>query len=135
METYADARKCAALFREHAQRIDGILIALPNSGDERAIVDTLRESGLVVPLLVQAEPDDLDRMDVARRRDSYCGKIGLTGSGSTRSQIDGAENAVGAWVVAPNVEKTETVHVILKVTDKGSPPLSRYKRVVVTIVP
>jgi hypothetical protein len=50
-------------------------------------------------------------------------------------KVDGAENAVGAWVIAPKVEKRETVHFILKVTDKGSPPLSRYKRVIVTLVP
>ena len=49
--------------------------------------------------------------------------------------IDGAENAVGAWITAPKVERPETVHVILRVTDKGSPPLSRYARVIVTIIP
>ncbi|MBN1694784.1 DUF1593 domain-containing protein [candidate division WOR-3 bacterium] len=49
--------------------------------------------------------------------------------------VDGAENTHGAWVRAPEVEKKETAHFILKVTDKGSPPLSRYKRVIVTIVP
>lgn len=50
-------------------------------------------------------------------------------------KIDGAENAVGAWVIAPKVEQPETVHFILRVTDKGSPPLSRYRRVIVTITP
>ncbi|MEJ2355724.1 MAG: hypothetical protein P8Y62_07490, partial [candidate division WOR-3 bacterium] len=50
-------------------------------------------------------------------------------------KVDGAENAHGAWVRAPEVEKEEIIHIILKVTDKGEPPLSRYKRVIVTIVP
>jgi len=50
-------------------------------------------------------------------------------------KIDGAENAHGAWVSAPEVEKNETAHFILKITDKGKPLLSRYKRVIVTIVP
>jgi hypothetical protein len=50
-------------------------------------------------------------------------------------RIDGAENAAGAWVTAPKVEKPETVHFVLRVTDKGSPPLSRYKRVIVTVTP
>ena len=50
-------------------------------------------------------------------------------------KIDSAENAQGVWVIAPEVEKNETVHFILKVTDKGKPQLSRYKRVVVNIVP
>ena len=47
----------------------------------------------------------------------------------------GAENSTTVWVVAPKVEKPETAHFILRVTDKGSPPLSRYKRVIVTITP
>jgi hypothetical protein len=50
-------------------------------------------------------------------------------------KIDSAENARGVWVIAPEVEKKETVHFILKVTDKGKPQLSRYKRVIVNIVP
>ena len=49
--------------------------------------------------------------------------------------LNSAENARGVWVIAPKVEKKETAHFILKVTDKGKPPLSRYKRVIVAIVP
>ena len=49
--------------------------------------------------------------------------------------IDGAENQTGVWVTAPKVDKSETVHFILRVTDKGSPPLSRYERVIVAISP
>lgn len=50
-------------------------------------------------------------------------------------KIEGAENAHGAYVIAPVVEKKETAHFILKVTDKGIPSLSRYKRLIVTIIP
>jgi hypothetical protein len=46
-----------------------------------------------------------------------------------------AENSIGIVVTAPKVEQTETAHIILRVTDKGSPALSRYKRVIVTITP
>ena len=49
--------------------------------------------------------------------------------------VDGPENSHGAYVVAPVVEKKETAHFILKVTDKGTPPIARYKRVIVTIIP
>ena len=45
------------------------------------------------------------------------------------------ENAHGAYVKAPEVEKKETSHFILKVTDKGEPQLSRYKRIIVKILP
>ena len=50
-------------------------------------------------------------------------------------RIDSAENTRAVWVKAPVVEKQETAHFILKVTDKGTPPLSRYQRVFVNIVP
>jgi hypothetical protein len=49
--------------------------------------------------------------------------------------MSGAENLVARWVVAPKVTKEETAHFILKVTDKGTPALSRYRRVVVRILP
>lgn len=49
--------------------------------------------------------------------------------------IEGAENSHGAYVIAPKVEKEVTAHFILKVSDKGEPSLSSYKRVIVTIVP
>jgi len=50
-------------------------------------------------------------------------------------KIEGAENAHGAYIIAPEVDKEETTHFILRVTDKGEPQLSRYKRVIVTIKP
>ena len=50
-------------------------------------------------------------------------------------KIDSAENLSIVNVIAPEVEKEETSHFILKVTDKGNPPLSRYKRVIVNILP
>lgn len=50
-------------------------------------------------------------------------------------KIDSAENSHGAYIIAPKVEKRETAHFILKVTDKGTPALSRYKRIIVTIDP
>ncbi|HKJ42003.1 MAG TPA: hypothetical protein VKA27_07900, partial [Sunxiuqinia sp.] len=49
--------------------------------------------------------------------------------------ITNAQNSHSLWVVAPEVDKKETAHIILKVTDKGEPRLSRYKRIIVTILP
>jgi 5S rRNA maturation endonuclease (ribonuclease M5) len=57
------------------------------------------------------------------------------GSYKKSIKIASAENARGVYVVAPEVDKKETAHFILRVTDKGKPPLSRYKRVIVTIIP
>lgn len=75
VETWEDAKKCAALFRANRDRIDGILVVLPNFGDEKGVADTIKLSGLQVPILVQAYPDDLDQFTVERRRDAFCGKV------------------------------------------------------------
>lgn len=77
VETFRDARECAALFRKHAGEITGILVVLPNFGDEKGVAETLKLAGLDVPVLIQAYPDDLNKLDVARRRDSWCGKISV----------------------------------------------------------
>lgn len=77
VETYAHAKACADLFRRNADRIEGILITLPNFGDEKGVADAVKLSGLNVPLLVQAYPDNLDQLSVERRRDAYCGKISV----------------------------------------------------------
>jgi L-fucose isomerase-like protein len=75
VETYAESQKCAELFKKHAEEIDGIIVTLPNFGEERGIVDAIRISGLKVPVLVQATPDRSDNMTIAVRRDSFCGKM------------------------------------------------------------
>ncbi|MDX2045719.1 MAG: L-fucose/L-arabinose isomerase family protein [Chitinophagaceae bacterium] len=77
VETYAEAQKCAALFKKHSDEIDGILVVLPNFGDEKGVADTIKLSGLNVPVLVQGYPDDLNKMDVVNRRDAWCGKISV----------------------------------------------------------
>src|SRR5439155_7955236 len=77
VETYADARQCADLFRANRQNIDGVLVVLPNFGDEKGVADTLKLSDLNVPVLVQGYPDDLNALGVARRRDAFCGKISV----------------------------------------------------------
>lgn len=77
VETYADARKCADLFSANRGAIDGVLVVLPNFGDEKGVADTLKMAALNVPVLVQGYPDDLNALGVARRRDAFCGKISV----------------------------------------------------------
>jgi L-fucose isomerase-like protein len=77
VESLSDARKCASLFKMHRDEIDGILVTLPNFGDERAIANTLRWSNLDVPVLIQAFPDDIQDMSIKNRRDSFCGKMSV----------------------------------------------------------
>jgi L-fucose isomerase-like protein len=77
VETYSDAKACADLFKANRARIEGILVVLPNFGDEKGVADTIKLSGLRVPILVQAYPDDLGRLGVENRRDALCGKISV----------------------------------------------------------
>ena len=77
VETHFDARKCADLFDRHRAEIDGVLVVLPNFGDEKGVADVLKMAELKVPVLIQAYPDDLDHLTPARRRDGFCGKISV----------------------------------------------------------
>ena len=77
VETWEDAKKCAALFKENMDRIDGILVVLPNFGDEKGVADSIKLSRLRVPILIQAYPDDNEKLNIERRRDSFCGKISV----------------------------------------------------------
>jgi L-fucose isomerase-like protein len=75
VESLAEAQKCADLFKQHRDEIIGVLVTLPNFGDERAIANTLRWAGLDVPVLIHAFPDNPADMSLANRRDSFCGKM------------------------------------------------------------
>src|SRR5215470_5096657 len=75
VETHEEAKRCAVLFRAKADAIDGVIVTLPNFGDERAIADALRLARLNVPVLVQATPDTPGKMLISHRRDSFCGKM------------------------------------------------------------
>jgi L-fucose isomerase-like protein len=77
VETYDEAIRCAELFQRHAKEIDGIIITLPNFGEERGLADALRLASLQVPVLIQATPDNAGKMTIALRRDSFCGKMSI----------------------------------------------------------
>ena len=51
-------------FKKHRDTLDGVVVTLPNFGDERAIADTLRLTGLSVPVLIQATPDTRGKMTI-----------------------------------------------------------------------
>jgi L-fucose isomerase-like protein len=75
VESLSDAKKCAELFKANREKLDGIIVTLPNFGDERGIADALRLSNLDLPVLVHAFPDEPGRMAIEHRRDSFCGKM------------------------------------------------------------
>ncbi len=75
VETREEAKKCADLFRRNKDRISGVIVTLPNFGEERSIAEALRMADLNVPVLIQATPDNAGNMTIADRRDSFCGKM------------------------------------------------------------
>jgi len=77
VETIADGHQYAELFNQHRAEIDGVIVSLPNFGDELGLITALAEARLNVPLLVQASDDDLDRLGTRQRRDSFCGKLSV----------------------------------------------------------
>ncbi|RPI01333.1 MAG: fucose isomerase [Ignavibacteriae bacterium] len=74
---FNDGKKCAKLFSDKRESIDGVIIVLPNFSNELGIVNTLKLAKLDVPILVQACDDDNDKVDVYSRRDAFCGKISV----------------------------------------------------------
>lgn len=77
METLEDGKKCATLFRQYRDEIDGIIVSLPNFGFEIGIINAISRAELNVPVLVQACDDENDKVDLDHRRDSFCGKISV----------------------------------------------------------
>ncbi|MEF2074512.1 L-fucose/L-arabinose isomerase family protein [Consotaella aegiceratis] len=78
VQSREDARLYADFLREHRDEIDGLVILLPNFGDEIAIAETVNLADLKVPILLQASNDEIDKVDVHSRRDAFCGKISVT---------------------------------------------------------
>ncbi|MDR0362548.1 MAG: hypothetical protein LBJ46_07700 [Planctomycetota bacterium] len=75
IETIEDGSKYAQFLCENRGKYDGVILALPNFGDENGAMAAFRECD--VPILIQAYPDDLDKMAPATRRDSFCGKMSI----------------------------------------------------------
>ncbi len=75
VETPAEGEIYADFLKAHAGQFDGVVLSLPNFGDETGAFAALRDAG--VPIFVQAYPDDLDKMAPATRRDSFCGKMSI----------------------------------------------------------
>jgi L-fucose isomerase-like protein len=77
VETPDDVAKCVRLFKERRDDLDGVVVVLPNFGDEIAVVETLRQAALGVPVLVQACDDEVSKVDLKSRRDAFCGKLSV----------------------------------------------------------
>lgn len=76
VETRENSRKYADFFDE-IEDVDGVLVTLPNFGDEKAVLEVFKISNIDVPVLVHAFPDEREKMDRKHRRDAFCGKISV----------------------------------------------------------
>ena len=75
VETREEGEIFANFLKEHEGEYDGLIISLPNFGDENGIKEAIKD--VKVPILLQAYPDEIDKLDFANRRDAFCGKLGL----------------------------------------------------------
>jgi L-fucose isomerase-like protein len=75
VETPAEGAVYASFLRENRGKFGGVILCLPNFGDETGAVEALQDAG--VPILVQAYPDELDKMAPEVRRDAFCGKFSI----------------------------------------------------------
>ncbi len=75
VETPDEGQRFAQFLKDNRDGVDGVILCLPNFGDETGAVAALRDAG--VPILIQAYPDELDKMGFAHRRDAFCGKLSV----------------------------------------------------------
>ncbi len=75
VETKKEGEIYANFLDQNRGKFDGIILSLPNFGDENGAVAALQQSN--VPIFIQAYPDDLDKMGPALRRDAFCGKFSI----------------------------------------------------------
>lgn len=78
VQSIADAKLYADHFKARRDDIDGMVICLPNFGDEIAMIELVNRAKLNVPILLQASNDEIDKVDVHSRRDAFCGKISVS---------------------------------------------------------
>ena len=76
VETRDEGLQYAAWLKEHEGQYDGVIFCMPIFVDENGAIAALQDAG--VPILMQAYPDEIGKLDFAHRRDAYCGKFSVT---------------------------------------------------------
>ena len=76
VETRDEGILYAKWLKEHDGEYDGVIFSMPIFADENGAITALQDAG--VPILMQAYPDEIGKMDFAHRRDAYCGKFSVT---------------------------------------------------------
>ena len=75
VETREDGRTYAKWLKSQEGKYDGVILCMPNFSDENGAVTALQDAN--VPILIQAYPDELDKLGFEYRRDAYCGKFSI----------------------------------------------------------
>jgi L-fucose isomerase-like protein len=75
VESPEDGEKYARFLNNNRGKYDGVILCLPNFGDETGAISALEDAG--VPIMIQAYPDELDKMGFDNRRDAFCGKFSI----------------------------------------------------------
>ena len=76
VETRDEGKLYAKWLKENEGKYDGVIFCMPIFVDENGAAEALRDAG--VPILMQAYPDELGKLDFKHRRDAYCGKFSVT---------------------------------------------------------
>lgn len=76
IETRNEGRMYHDWLKSHEGEYDGVILCMPIFIDENGAVAALQDAG--VPILMQAYPDEIGKMDFAHRRDAFCGKFSVT---------------------------------------------------------
>ena len=76
VETRDEGKLYAKWLADHKGEYDGVIFSMPIFADENGAFEALRDAG--TPILLQAYPDEIGKMDFAHRRDAYCGKFSVT---------------------------------------------------------
>ncbi len=75
VESPEEGRKYAKFLDDNRGKFDGVVLVLPNFGDETGAVSALQDAA--VPIYILAYPDELDKMGFEVRRDAFCGKFSI----------------------------------------------------------
>jgi len=75
IESAEEGQKYAKFLEANKGNYNGVILCLPNFGDETGAIAALRDAG--VPIFILAYPDELDKMDFHQRRDAFCGKFSI----------------------------------------------------------
>lgn len=100
VETPAEGKKFAEFLNQHRGEFGGVVLSLPNFGDENGALAALKNAD--VPIFIHAYPDEFDKMAPEYRRDAFCGKFSIM---DVFHQADIPFTALKPHVVAPSSQR------------------------------